>query len=293
MRLKRAAPAKINLTLEILGRREDGYHEIRSVMQAISLHDTLTFEAGAPGALSLSGGNADAPPDENNLVMRAARAMMRETGGRFGAALTLEKRIPAGAGLGGGSSDAAAALLGLNDLWRTRVPLARLMEMGAALGSDVPFFLTRGAALAEGRGERLTPLADAPVLWLALVKPAASLPTPAVYREYARLNGASADAGAAHRMQEALKGGGGVTAVADAVHNDLEQAAMRLCPEAMGFREALRRAGALGVLLCGSGSALFALAESEDHAGRLATSVPGAAWAATARTVSLPWEGFA
>ncbi len=298
MTLTRTAPAKINLTLDVLGRRADGFHDIRSVMQAVSLHDTLTFHSARPGVLTLEGGSCDAPPDEDNLVLKAGRAMMAETDGRHGASIRLAKCIPVGAGLGGGSSDAAATLLGLNDLWKARIPRQRLSALAATLGSDVPFFLTEGTALAEGRGEVLTPVSPTTPMWIVLAKPAASLLTPEVYREYARVATCErAPDDASHHMLEALRqrAGGyhGLAHVAGALCNDLQEAAARLCPEVDALCARLSECGAAGVLLSGSGSAVFALANSEGQARQLAGMASREAWSAVVHTVSLPWKGEA
>ena len=160
MTLRLLAPAKVNLTFEALARRADGYHEVRSVMQAISLADEIEFEPAAGLSLTIERGGPAfaAPPGEANLVMRAARLLQREAGAAQGAAILLRKRIPAAAGLGGGAGDAAAALLGLRRLWGLDLDADALRELAARLGSDVPFFVSGGTALAEGRGERLTPL---------------------------------------------------------------------------------------------------------------------------------------
>ncbi len=171
------AYAKVNLTLEVLGKRPDGYHEIRSVLQTIHLHDTLTCELAPKIEL-------DAPPltskAEDNLVFRAARMLQETTGCKKGAVLSLTKGIPAVAGLGGGSSDAAAALCALNQLWGTGLSRKALSQIAARLGSDVPFFLYGGTALAEGRGEFVTPLPVAPRLWLVIVKPPLEVPSKTV-----------------------------------------------------------------------------------------------------------------
>ena len=163
-----SAPAKVNLTFEALGRRADGYHEVRTVLHAVSLADEIAFapaddlslavEPPEAGAFSSA---ASAPTGDDNLVLRAARLLRREAGVKTGAAIRLRKRIPVAAGLGGGSSDAAAALRGLRRLWGLDLDADALRELAAQLGSDVPFFVTGGAALAEGRGERLTPLPPA------------------------------------------------------------------------------------------------------------------------------------
>ena len=150
------ASAKVNLSLEVLGKRPDGYHEIVTVMQAVDLYDRLTLEAAS--TLSLRADEPDLPTDERNLIMRAARLLKDAAKVEAGARIELSKRIPVAAGLGGGSSDAAATLWGLNRLWKLRWPRARLMELAVGIGMDVPFFLGNGPALGTGRGEHLKPL---------------------------------------------------------------------------------------------------------------------------------------
>ena len=158
-------PAKINLTLEVLGKRDDGYHEIASVMQAVSLFDTLTLSMAEDVQLI-----SDVPEigTRDNLVYRTAELLKREKGVDEGVEIRLSKGIPIAAGMGGGSSDAAATLLGLNHLWGLGVDIEELTGLAVRLGSDVPFFLSGGTALAEGRGERITPLPTPPTTWLAL-----------------------------------------------------------------------------------------------------------------------------
>lgn len=174
------APAKINLYLEVINRRKDGYHNIVSVMQAVSLFDRLTIEP-RPRALSLDCSLPGLPTDGRNLVMRAAQALRKKAGIRAGAAITLEKNIPLGAGLGGGSSDAAAALAGLMALWKVRLSRRALLELASGLGADVPFFLGSGRALANGIGDCLTPLPAGRKKWYLLVNPGHPVATPWVY----------------------------------------------------------------------------------------------------------------
>ena len=164
-RVDRKAYGKLNLTLEILSKRPDGYHEVRSVLQMIDIADHLRFEA-AP-SLTLEGDLAGTTA-EDNLVMRAARLLQKESGTSHGAAILLRKVIPVASGMGGGSSDAAATLRGLNDLWSLGLTIERLTAMAAHLGSDVPFFIQGGCALVEGRGEVITPLRDPPEAWFVL-----------------------------------------------------------------------------------------------------------------------------
>jgi 4-diphosphocytidyl-2-C-methyl-D-erythritol kinase len=204
--------------------------------------------------------------------------------------MTLEKRIPVGAGLGGGSSDAAAALTALNDLWETALSRDALSRIGATLGSDVPFFLGAGTALVTGRGEKISRVDPPPTLWLALAKPAASLSTPDVYREYGRCPVPFQTGDRARRLADALgRHANASTEIAAGLRNDLQAAAIRLCPDIAALQARMTERGALGTLVCGSGSAIFGIAEDERNARRIADGLgPPAAWTAAAHTVSLP-----
>jgi len=184
---RRCAYAKINLVLAVGPKRKDGYHEVATILQAVSLHDTLAFAPRARGfTLAVDGPRAKGVPRTGaNLVMKAARALARELGETRGAAIRLTKRIPHGAGLGGGSSDAAATLRGLLALWGRRLPHARLSALAASLGSDVPFFLGPGSALATGRGEIVTPLPPARHSFqVVLVVPEVRVSTAWTYAHY-------------------------------------------------------------------------------------------------------------
>ena len=169
--------AKINLGLRVLGRRADGYHEIRTVFQTVTLHDTLTFEPAPGGLLELACTDPTIPTDESNLILRAASLLRERYGVSRGARTRLEKSIPAGGGLGGGSSDAAAALLALNRLWNLGAGARELSELGARVGADVPFFLTGGTALGTGTGADVEPLEDAPKMPLVIVTPGVRVAT--------------------------------------------------------------------------------------------------------------------
>jgi 4-diphosphocytidyl-2-C-methyl-D-erythritol kinase len=254
------APAKVNLTLEVIRRRPDGFHDICSVMQAISLADELSLTPA--GDLHLECDRPDlAGPD--NLVWRAADLLRRVTGTRKGAAMLLRKNIPVAAGLGGGSSDAAAALQGLSALWQLHLSPSHLQELAAQLGSDVPFFLAGGVALAEGRGERLTALPPLPLCWLVLVKPPIGISagaayaalSPADFSDGSRTRRWLADATAHHTLPPPF--------------NALEPAALRVAPAADTARKALLAAGADHALMSGSGSAFFSLTEAPDAARRI------------------------
>ena len=282
MPIIRNAHAKINLTLEVLGLRSDGFHEIRSVMQMISLCDTLTFEKDASGMLTLTGGTDDAPPAENNLVLRAARALQATMKTRRGARIHLEKRIPVGAGLGGGSSDAAATLKALNALWGAHRSEKQLLKLAASLGSDIPFFLSKGCALVTGRGETITPAGPLPEMHLVLAKPVESLPTPKVYAEWDR-SGVPHD-GANHSAK----------LLADPGHagsflwNDLHAPAVRLCPGIAQILDHLKSLGIANAMVSGSGSAVFGVCECGEQAIKAADSLAETTqgvWAAPSVTI--------
>jgi 4-diphosphocytidyl-2-C-methyl-D-erythritol kinase len=266
--IRRLAPAKINLSLEVLGRRSDGYHDIVSVFQTLDLVDELTFEAADGLALTCSDQALEA---DGNLALQAARRLQEATGATTGASIHLTKRIPIAAGLGGGSSDAAAALLGLMELWRLDISLADLANIAAGLGADVPFFLRGGTALIEGIGERITPLPGLPPLWVALVIPPLTLEskTATLYRRLTPSH--YTDGGVTRALAERIRAGdysrlGERCNVFEAVLTD---------PEVQSARRAMLQAGAPWVALSGSGSSLFCLFEDEASAWRLAMAVPG------------------
>ena len=251
--------AKVNRSLLVLGRRSDGYHEIDTLFQTIDLSDELAFEEDDRLSLTVAGG--DVPADETNLVLRAARALFSHTGAARGARLHLVKRIPSGAGLGGGSADAAATLLGLDALWGLGLTAAELRGIAASVGSDVPFFLVGGRARGTGRGERIEPLPDGPDESLVLLFPPFGLPTPDVYRALAAPP--LADPPPPRWAGEAPD------------RNDLEAAAERLRPELSALRASLRTAGAVSARLSGSGSTVFGAFRSPEEARRAAAALDG------------------
>jgi 4-diphosphocytidyl-2-C-methyl-D-erythritol kinase len=256
MRLR--AAAKINWVLEVLGRRDDGYHEIRSLVQTVGPCDALEFTAGERLNLEVEGAEQAL---QDNLVLRAATLLGR---GASGAHIRLTKHIPVAAGLGGGSSDAAAALRGLNELWRLDYEDAHLVEMAAGIGSDVTFFIHGGTALAEGRGERVTPLPDPSPVWLVLLVAPFRLPEK-TRRMYDALRPADfTDGHRAEALQRRLQRG---LPIGDAdLHNAFEPAAYEVFQGLDAYRDALLAAGARRVHLAGSGPALFALGLDEDDA---------------------------
>ena len=285
-RLTLNAAAKVNLVLEVLGKRADGYHEIATVMQAVDLSDRLTLENAHEVELRVAG--PPTPADSTNLALRAALSLREAAGVEHGVRISLDKRIPVAAGLGGGSADAAAALIGLNRLWGLRWPLERLEEVAVTLGMDVPFFLRGGAALATGRGEKLEPVA-AGALALVLVNPRYGSSTA---QAYARVAPATYTAGErARSMADALRGRRAAR-VASCLYNGLE-ASVAGQPEIGRMEAALVAAGALGAVMTGSGPTVFGLARSWEHARQIRTRVTRASWECWAvRTLAGPAVRF-
>lgn len=292
-----SAPAKVNLTFEALGRRADVYHEVRTVLHAISLADEIAF-APAPelslamdppetGAFSSA---AAAPAGEDNLVLRAARLLRREAGVKAGAAIRLRKRIPVAAGLGGGSSDAAATLRGLRRLWGLDLDADALRELAAQLGSDVPFFVTGGAALAEGRGERLTPLPPAQGGVVVMAPPPRETDGGKTAAMYALLRPEHySDGRASDELAQRLRAGAPASDWGGALTNAFEAVAPQAHPLYAAMRDAFEAEG-LRPLLCGSGPAMFALAPDAPAAAK---RLRRAGWPAQAARLLPAWDAFA
>lgn len=271
MRLEIRSPAKINLLLCILGRRPDGFHELETLLHPVGLYDELTLEPAAHG-IALTCSDPALPADPGNLVWRAAAAFLEASGLRTGVRIHLEKRIPREAGLGGGSSNAAATLRGLNQLFGYPLPAARLHELAAVLGSDVPFFLQDKPALATGRGEQIQPLDPFPVLagyQVLLIYPGFGISTAWAYQALARhpdaLRGRPGWAG---ELVQALQSGDLVRA-APHFYNSLEAPAFTKYPWLSLVRDFLAERGAPVCRMSGSGSALFALLPTRDQAETL------------------------
>ena len=266
------APAKVNLTLRILGRRRGGFHDLESVVAAVSLTDRLTFRPA--DRLHVACADPDVPVGDGNLVARAARALAEATGATAGADVELLKRIPVGRGLGGGSSDAAAALVGLNALWDLGLSRQALVRLGADLGSDVPFFLGTPTAVLRGRGERLQPADTSPRWWLVLGWPDFGLATAEVYAAYDRLPAPAGHRPAATDVLAHLAGPAALAA--PLLVNDLERAAWTVRCSIKGLRRVFAEAGAAAVGMTGSGSACFALADTPNEAHRWARAAQAA-----------------
>ena len=271
-RVRVRAPAKINLDLRVLRRRPDGFHEVRTILQSIALHDTLSV-AARRGPLTVRCAASTAPADRDNLVWTAAAALWRalgRSGDPAGAAVVIRKRIPAAAGLGGASSDAASALRALRLCWKPAASRRLLEEVAATVGSDVPFFLRGGTVRATGRGERLRRLPASPPCWVVLAVPAFGVSTADAYGWWDRdgqeeVSGAAASAPSGWRRDPGR------------LRNDLEAPVARRRPEIRALAARLRAEGALHAALTGSGSVVFGLFASRARAfeARLALRAAG------------------
>lgn len=258
------AHAKVNLDLRVLGTRADGFHELRTVFQSLELHDTLTC-VSQPGPFKVICRTAGVPVDRNNVVWQAAIELWKElgrSGEPCGVRVTIQKQIPVQAGLGGGSANAAAALLALARMWGG-APLTFLRELAVRIGADVPFFLSGGTALGLGRGEEIYPLVDLPPHWVVIVRPPYGVSTAEAYSWY------DEDRAAGLREPRELQ----ILPVpwptrAAQMINDLEPPVVRRHPEIGALRTALRDAGAVAAAMSGSGSAVFGLFRSRAAAKR-------------------------
>jgi 4-diphosphocytidyl-2-C-methyl-D-erythritol kinase len=273
--------AKINLTLYVGARQADGYHALETVFQSLALHDTLTC-AAARGAFALTCDDPAVPTDATNLVWQAARGLWRLLGRKgepHGCRVAIAKQIPMAAGLGGGSADAAAALVALNRLWRGTVDGRDLGDLAASLGADVPYFLFGGTALGLGRGDRLFPLVDMEPRWVVLACPPFGVSTAEAYRWF---DEDPSMAGAVAAGGEVAWESGGLE-----VHNDLQAPVSGRHPEIGALVGVLTGAGAEAAAMTGSGSAVFGLFGSEARARRAArATAAGGAPALVTRTVS-------
>jgi 4-diphosphocytidyl-2-C-methyl-D-erythritol kinase len=269
------AHAKINLDLRVLGTRVDGYHELRTVFQALSLHDTLEC-VPREGPFAIECDTPGVPLDRSNLIWRAAQALwhaLRRPGPVRDVVVRLQKRIPIEAGLGGGSADAAAALLALARTWNAPVRPAQLTDVAATLGADVPFFLSGGTALGLGRGDEVYPLADLPRHWVVLVLFGFGVSTRDAYGWYDTERGLSRTP-----AREPQYVPGPWPSRAAQMINDLEAPIARHHPEIDHAKTALRRAGALAAAMSGSGSAVFGLFQRRPDAGAAVTRLQAAGW---------------
>jgi 4-diphosphocytidyl-2-C-methyl-D-erythritol kinase len=269
------APAKLNLTLHLLSKRNDGYHEIETLMAPVNLYDTLYFRPNRSGQVDFSYSwpqdrgatcGEELPRDATNLVVRALEAVKSRTDSRAGAVVHLAKRIPTQAGMGGGSSDAACALVLANRAWRVGLADEELAEMAAEIGSDVPFFLANRAAICRGRGERVAPVSVCAGLHVVVVKPPVGLSTRQIY-------GAVTISGSelkSERLATCLANGTGRKSLTELLNNDLEKPAAAQSPWIETMRRDMADCGCVASQMTGSGSAYFGICHHRRHAQAVA-----------------------
>jgi len=264
------APAKINLCLHVLGKRPDGYHELAMLMQRVSLYDTVRIALVAERGVRVACRGVELPPGGENIAARAARRMLEISGADCGVEIFIDKAIPVAAGLGGGSSDAATVLMGLDEMLSTALGKERLMAEGGKLGADVPFFVFKEAAWATGIGDCLETAPSLAPLWYVLVNPGVAVSTAWVYQ-----NLGLTSPGTVARMPGFLETTGGVVRL---LHNDLERVTIPRFPVIASLKKRLLGLGAAGVLMSGSGPTVFGVFEGAEAAraasDELAT-VPG------------------
>ena len=273
------APAKVNYRLDVLRRRTDGYHDMRMIMQRFDLCDDILITLNDTPGIRVTCGSEGVPDGPGNIAWRAADELLSLAGRKVGVDIVITKRIPVAAGLGGGSSDCAAVLMGLNQLLELGLSDARLMEIGVKLGADVPFFIFKKTALAEGIGEQLTAIEQIPLVWLAIVNPNVPVSTAWVYQNL-QLTNRSDD----FKMPRFYSSIADICAV---LGNDLEAVTIRRYPVISEIKGRLQALGAAGVLMSGSGPTVFGIFEQEDAARQAVVELTrGTGWfAAAARTI--------
>ncbi|NMG07392.1 4-(cytidine 5'-diphospho)-2-C-methyl-D-erythritol kinase [Brasilonema sp. UFV-L1] len=275
------APAKINLHLEIIGARPDGYHELVMILQSIDLADEIYLQAGDTQAIRVRCPHPEVPVDNSNIAYKAAELMAAEFPSAFakygGVNITINKRIPVAAGLAGGSTNAAAVLVGIDLLWNLGLTQSELEELGAQLGSDVPFCVAGGTAIATGRGEQLSVLPSLDNIYIVLGKyRSLAVSTPWAYKIYREQFGDSylKDTDSLTTRAAAIHSGPIVkailnqdtTEIAQKLHNDLERVVLPAYPQVLQLRETFANAGVLGTMMSGSGPSVFAICESQQQA---------------------------
>lgn len=271
--MKILAPAKINLYLEVINRRKDGYHNLETIFQTVSLYDELMFKKRAEG-IAVKCNCMELRSDDSNLVFKAARLLKERLGITSGIEITLKKRIPMGAGLGGGSSDAAATLKGLLKFWKKSLPQKELVKLASGLGADVPFFLFGGAAEAKGIGDRIKPLKKLKPMWFLLVNPGFPVPTPGVYR---RLKFPLTNKRKIYKIRQLLVCGSSPKTWGKYIFNRLEEAVLPYHGAIRDIKDTLERMGCRS-LMSGSGSTVFALMSSSAEGERVKQKLKRFPW---------------
>lgn len=286
------APGKVNLALAVGRREADGYHPLATVFQAVSLVEEVRVRPAERTSLTVEGLHADrVPTDGTNLALRAVRLLAEHVGVDEPVHLHVTKGVPVAGGMGGGSADAAAALVACDQLWSTGLSRAELSELAAVLGSDVPFALLGGTAVGRGRGDMLSPALARGVYHWAFALRDQGLPTPAVYRAFDDLVGGHADEPEPDRRLLRALSTGSPEAVGAALSNELEPAALELAPELVETLAVAEDAGALGVLVSGSGPTVAALARDRRHALAVAAAITASGVADEVLTATGPAPG--
>lgn len=265
------APAKINLSLDVLHKRPDGYHEVDMIMTTVDLADRIDLTLREDGLISVDVSEGFVPNDEKNLAYQAAALLKARYHVNEGVSIYITKRIPVAAGLAGGSSDAAATLRGLNDLWQLGLSLDELAVLGAEIGSDVSFCVYGGTARATGRGEIIERIASPPPCWVILAKPPIGVSTADVYK---RLNVSAIDHPTTEHMIAAIEGKD-FDGICHHLYNVLESVTLDLYPEVRNIKEQMKRFGADGVLMSGSGPTVFGLVSKESRVQRIYNGLRG------------------
>jgi len=265
--IRKLSPAKINLCLRVLGKREDGYHDIASLMQRISLADEMFFTP-SEGGITVRCPGSPLPENEGNIVYRAAEALFSDAGCHRGIDITIHKKIPIAAGLGGGSSNAATTLMTMNEIFALRYPAEDLMKIGAKLGADVPFFIFQKTAWAFGIGERLEAADLLPPFWLVLINPGFELSTKMIY-EGLKLRLTN------RIIHYSIPRFYTIHDLAEGLQNDLERVSVRMHPVLADLKRLLIEHGALGALMSGSGPTVFGIFETEEKAATAQKALRG------------------
>lgn len=271
MALFEKAPAKINLLLDVIKKRDDGYHDVEMIMATVDLADRIELHPLQEDCIKISLESRYVPDDERNLAYQAASIIKKMYNIKQGIHIKIDKNIPVSAGLGGGSSDAAAVLRGLNKLWALHLPTQKLSEIGAEIGSDVPFCVYGSTAIATGRGEIIEELPAPPMCWVVLAKPDIGVSTRTIFQ---RLNIKELTHPNTDRMIHALKKQDFRTLCAN-TGNVLEPITMRLYPEVKRIKNKMQQAGARGVVMSGSGPTIYGLTESQNKAQRIYNGLRG------------------
>jgi 4-diphosphocytidyl-2-C-methyl-D-erythritol kinase len=265
------APAKINLSLDAIRKREDGFHEVEMIMTMVDLADRIDLTDREDGVIKVDVSEGFVPNDHRNLAYQAADLLKKRYNVKKGVSIYITKRIPVAAGLAGGSSDAAATLKGLNQLWQLGLSMDELARLGAEIGSDVSFCVYGGTALATGRGELIQQISPPPPCWVILAKPPIGVSTAEVYK---RLNVQEIEHANTKAMIEAIEQQS-FAGICENLHNVLESVTLDMYPEVRNIKEQMIRFGADGVLMSGSGPTVFGLVEHESRLHRVYNGLRG------------------